>query len=68
MVLRQPEFAVIASGVMSVTSIITIVLASFAIKYYFVEKDTSTGKKYTISASTFGGVTIIALLLYKLFK
>lgn len=68
MVLRQPQFALVASSVSTVTSILTMVLTGMAIKYYFVEKDNSTGKKYTISASTFGGVTIIAILLYKLFK
>lgn len=65
--LHQPQFALIASGVSTVSFSIFFALGVTAgVKYY--GKDESTAKKYMISSATFLGVCIIAYLLRKLFK
>ena len=65
--LHQPEFALIASGVSTVSFSIFLALGVTAIVKY-TKHDEATAKKYLISSATFLGVMIIAWLLRKLFK
>lgn len=65
--LHQPEFALPASAASSIAAIVALVTGAIAIRDY-VQKDTTTAKKYGISSGTFAGVWIISYLLYRLFK